>query len=666
MKGVILNVVLHGQNNREYLLKFLILLILISFSGFCKKEKKIIPDLPDATNESVYAQKWQKYGAYYDKFETVLKSFYSMQSTSSRIKIYKKIKILTTDGAEYGTIPVYRYAQRISRFEPMLFDQDGKEIELDGKKLRKTYTESGKVVFPNVKAGYTVELTIEFLHQNTYYSGFRERFSFDIPLRVGRFVHITTSNCEYDYKTYGNRYKLKEEIYKKGRVRVWSAKDLEPKKDLDYLDYFSNTEPMVIARLLKVKSWSKSFNSEKKVFREYKNEIAGITFNLKDESYQKIRKECLKKIANKTPMERAKWILKWVQDNMALSGEEHDYFSEITETQQASELQIACLCNKLFKDAGLNSHVVITGHKNWRPIDPSFLVHSNYITDPMPVVFLDNKKYAVFPIFRGYELGEYPLSYNNVLCLNISKKAIEPLPPPKWGSIWIRKRRILDLSSIPGKYSMVYEYKQNSASVYRRKFLKKDKAAQKGYFENLIKDYSETNRLKSFKIKNLRNYDKPLTAIIHFENNDTPIPYENKKIFKLNNFFLDYFEDITLDRTEDVFIKNPAIYIDEIEVLKIPGKKIEFDIKMEKPKKDSKVEVIHYAPSKNEYTGNSYSKISSSLFTVDYKKKETDSSYIFQRTLNLKPVHIKKEEIKKIYDDCVKLNSIKNSSIIIH
>ena len=108
-----------------------------------------------------------------------------------------------------------------------------------------------------------------------------------------------------------------------------------------------------------------------------------------------------------------------------------------------------------------------------------------------------------------------------------------------------------------------------------------------------------------------------------------------------------------------------GINIDEIEVLKISGKKIEFDIKMEKPKKDSKVEVTYYTPSVSKDNGKPYDKISTSLFTVNYNKIETDSSYIFQRTLNLKPAHIKKEEIKNIYDDCVKLNSIKNSSIII-
>lgn len=666
MKGVILNVVLHGQNNRKYLLKFLILLIFISLSGFCKSKKKIIPDLPDAADDAMYAQKWQKYGAYYDKFETVLKSFYSMQSTSSKVKVYRKIKFLTNEGTEYGTIPVYKYSIQMSRFEPKLFNENNVEIEVDTKKLRKTYTETGKVVFPNVKSGYTVELTIEFINRNTYYYGFWERFSFDIPLRVGRFVHLTTSNCKYDYKTYGNRYKLKEEILNKSRARVWTARDLEPKKKLDYLDYFSNTEPMIITRLLKVNTWNKKFNTEKKVFREYKNEIMGITLSLKDESYRKKLRECLKEITSKTPKERAKWILKWVQDNMGLTGEKHDYFSEITETQKASEMQIVCLCNKLFNDAGLESHVVITGNKNWRPIDPSFLVHSDYITNPMPIVFIGNKEYAAFPLFRGYELGEYPLSYNNVQCLNIKNRTIEPLMLPKWGSKWIRERRTLDLRSNPGKYSLIYEFKKNSASVYRNKFLNKDKAAQKAYLDSLIKDYSETNRIKSFKIKNLNNYDKPLIVIVHFENDDVPIPYENKKIFKLNNFFSDYFEDITLDRTEDVFIKYLETNIDEIEVLKTPGKKIEFDIKMKQIGDKSVPEVIQYVPSENAYSEKRNNTVNTRLFTASYANSETDSSYVFQRKLTINPTHIRKNEINKVYNDCVKINSIKNSNIIIH
>jgi hypothetical protein len=369
---------------------------------------------------------------------------------------------------------------------------------------------------------------------------------------------------------------------------------------------------------------------------------------------------------SKDKTEQAKTILKWVQDNMALSGEKHDYFNDITITEKASESQIAVLCHKMFQKAGLKSRLIITGNKGILPIDTSFLFYDfNYLTNPLPVLEINNNKYVAFPFSKGYELGEYPLKYNNTMCLNLKNKHIEGIPAPKWGTEWERNRMVLDISSFPGKYKIFFEYKENSASSYRDTLLGLNKGDLEGEFKDWIQEYTESNKLQSFEIKNLNEYDKPLQVIVHFKNDDTPIPYGNKKIFQLKSFFIDHFEDITADRTEDVFIHDPTTYVDEIEVLKIPGKKIEFDIKMEKPIATSEPEVIHYIPSENKASGLKYDKISSKLFTVDYHKSETDSSFIFKRILELKPIQVGKKDMKKVYNECVKLNSIKNSSVII-
>jgi hypothetical protein len=285
---------------------------------------------------------------------------------------------------------------------------------------------------------------------------------------------------------------------------------------------------------------------------------------------------------------------------------------------------------------------------------------------PMPLVQIDGKFIVAYPYHRGYELGEYPRSYNNVLCMNINDKEIQPLPPAKWGTKWVRRRMVLDLTSTPGKHKFICEYKENSASSLRETFLGENKSALEGKFQSWLKDYKESNKLLSFDIKYLNQYDMPLQVIIDFENDDTPIPYGNKQIFQLKNFFDDYFKDITANRTEDVFIHNPTTYIDEIEVSKISGKKIDFDIKMEKPNDKSETEVIHYKPSEKSSAGSHYDKISSQLFSVDYQKNETDSSYIFKRTLSLKPIRLSKKNLQKVYNNCVKLNSIKNSNLIIY
>lgn len=125
------------------------------------------------------------------------------------------------------------------------------------------------------------------------------------------------------------------------------------------------------------------------------------------------------------------------------------------------------------------------------------------------------------------------------------------------------------------------------------------------------------------------------------------------------------YRDITLDRTEDVYTVNKAVVVDEVEFIKIPGKKIEFDIKTEHIGSKSEPEVIQYVPSGNSYSEKNYNTVNAQLFSVSYLKTETDSSYIFQRTLKINPTHIEKSKLSKTYDDCVKINSIKNSSIII-
>jgi hypothetical protein len=203
------------------------------------------------------------------------------------------------------------------------------------------------------------------------------------------------------------------------------------------------------------------------------------------------------------------------------------------------------------------------------------------------------------------------------------------------------------------------EFKQNSASSYREDYLDLDNSKLKEEFEDWIKNYKQSNEIKSFEIKNLNEYNKPLKVIIHFENDDTPIPHGNKKIFQLKNFFVDYFEDITEDRKEDVFFRNPSSYIDEIEVLKIPGKKIEFDIKIPGNVYDAEMKV-----SKGN-TGEVFKQKQENLIKTSYNRTETDSSYIFQRVLSFEKKQFSGAKIKELSTECSILNDIQNSSLII-
>ena len=381
--------VLSGRENSS-ILKSLIAVLVFSLPALSIYDYKEIERLPDAEDEMYYAEKWEKHGAYYDKFEVIFSTFYSMKTAVTRIEFNMRIKILTTEGAEYGTIPIYRFSQRISYFDPHLYDPGGNEIELDTRKMKQTYLESEKVVFPNVTKGCTIELRMEFLHKPGYYYSWYQFFDNEIPVRIGRFVHVNSPSGKYKYKVYQSRYSFKEEVFNKGCTRTWTLYEYEPLPDIDYLDYRVNTEPRIMVMLTKVTSWNRTFNTRKKIFRMYKDDCFGILHDITGSDFLEAVKSCTHKV--KDPLQRGQNILKWVQDNMSRSGKYTDRFANIMKTENASDLQICCLCKKMLEQAGIKSSVVITGDKNYYNIDPDFLIYSNYITTPLVVATIHKKK----------------------------------------------------------------------------------------------------------------------------------------------------------------------------------------------------------------------------------------------------------------------------------
>jgi len=410
-----------------------------------------IPEPPPNRQKEMYAKKWEKYGAYYDIDQIHLVSTFTMDQSVTIVKVLKQIVILTTEGSSYGTVPVKQFSHRISKFLPKLSGPNGEVIPLDIEKMRKSYVETGKVVFPKVTKGSIITIEIDFTHQRTYYSAFTDYFSCDIPVRYGRFCHQTSSTCLYDYKTCGNRYNFSHEHYDK-RTQAWVLNDYEPLKKVDFLDYRCNTEPKVIARLLKVHSWNKSYNTKDLVVNEYEDETEGLSVSLRNDSFNKTVYECTKGITD--PLQKAKILLKWVQDNMSATEDDHDFYSNLYQTGKGSHTQIAVMCDAMFRKAGINSRLVITSDKKYHSFDSSFVLKNDYLNIELPVAVINNKTYVAYPFSKGYELGEYPLSLNNVTCLELHDENFPPLPPPIYGAEWIRIRKIIDLSSSAGKFTL--------------------------------------------------------------------------------------------------------------------------------------------------------------------------------------------------------------------
>lgn len=621
-------------------IKLTLLLTIATTSSISRTKTIEFEPLPDAVDQNVYDKKWEKYGAYYDKDQLVITNSFKTLYHFTTFEIFKKIRILTVEGSQHGTIPVHRWAKKITHFELHHYNAKGEEVPIPIKKIKKKYEKSGKIVFPKVSAGSTITLNIVFKKDHFYYAYFdRWIYYHHIPKRIRRMVFSYNHNSTYEYKTYGNRVNIhhKELSNKYFKSHLFLIHDFEPRPDLDFLDDETKTEPRIVFRLTQLDRKNLTLSDIKRdLIKICKKEIDEITSNL----IKEIFKDTIfkRQINTSDTLECAKNILKWIQNNGSSAACKRIVRGKLVPFNNASNLNITSLCYKMFKKVGLTPKILLTPSKNIHIRDSTFLLLSSDYSG-FPVLTIQGKTYVAYPYALGYELGEYPLKFKDVFCLDLQDNTIYTLPPPFWGEEWIKDRIVLDLSRFPGNYTLIREFKKNSSSKYRNEFLTLNKSKQRNKLEDVVKHYTESNIIDSFSFKNLHSYYKPFSIIVNFKNNDMPIQHDNKNIFKLTNFTYNHFEDITPERKEDIFIHNKSILIDELEILKISGKKIILNI-----------EAIE---------------INNKLFSAKCNQIETETSYIFQRIISYNKNHIPKEEIEDIYSDCVKLNNIKNSSITI-
>jgi hypothetical protein len=311
----------------------------------------------------------------------------------------------------------------------------------------------------------------------------------------------------------------------------------------------------------------------------------------------------------------------------------------VLKNKAGSPIQAACLCKVMLDNAGIGAEIVHAYTNESLLMDTSFVFFNEYLATPLLIVQCGTRASVAYPYDAGWELGEYPSRFNGVLCIRPEAKKIEPLPAPLWGTGWIRDRMVIDLRSSPAGCRLTREYRQHSASSMRDVYygLNKEKLREK--FENLIKEFSPLNRLVSFSFHDFHeNPDGPFSVEIRFESGHAALRSGEKNVFMLQDFLPAYFKDIFPERTEDVVVHEGAAYIDEVEIMKIPGRTVSCDFKTKL--------------------------LSNALFSTGFSSGETDSSYLFQRTLDLKPARISAKDIGEIHKECVELNNFRNSSVV--
>ena len=521
---------------------------------------------------------WKKFGAYYKLDEHVL-FFQTNKFTNesiSRFISHVRIKILSPEGAAYGTVVLPRLIDTVTAFNASMITADGNQAPLDVKLLRREYIDKGKVVFPQVVAGCELDLFVESTN-HLYYSSYEHWFMRDIPVRMGSFTLKADNACHYATRLYGETAGIKTINGPGPTQRTWVVENLEPIGNQPFSDWPDISQPRVAVAMrncfIRFED-DESFTSWKTISANIKQYYTYAGHGVFGSRFADV----VDQIGNKAngPLEKAKKIVNWVHTNLSPIDKPLTY-AELDKTirdGEGSGWDITCVCNEMLRRAGIQSDVIETRPHSQGGFDSSFVSNSQCYT-PLIVATIQNRPYALFPFFGPAAVGEYPVDYFNLQGLNLSTGTIVAIPPPS-SSTWEQcdSSWIDAASHEPSLYRDIL-YSGLAAYTMREKLLNKNDLEIKDYFQALLTQNGCRNKLVSYSIEHLDGEGGSLKVHLTVAFPALSAQKKEAAYYSFTDFFDEFFTGVDSTRLEPFFLPND-IHMKETVSIKPPHGKVVF------------------------------------------------------------------------------------------
>jgi GTP:adenosylcobinamide-phosphate guanylyltransferase len=585
--------------------------------------------------------KWENFGAYYKLDETVLFLKYNALTNEfiSRFISNVKIRILTPNGAKYGTVTIPKYLDTITDMKASMTNAQGATVPLDVAAMKKNYLEKGKVVFPQVTAGCELNLSIEFT-THLFQTCYDYWFVREIPVRIGRFSIRADNLCTYDCKSYGDSKLIKEQIDAgHGLNKTWTVEYLETVKDQAYADWPDISQPRVAVamrgsylnfvddqKFCTWKDWTEYYN---KHYHGGSNLLFGSRVNA-------ITDKVVQNIAD--TLERVRKITEWVQKNISCvnSGFGSVNINSAIKKGRGNARDVTYACNEMLHRAGISSDILYTRPHSQGGFDSSF-VSADQLYVPLIITKIYGRAYTIYPLSPAAAVGEYPEEYFGLCGLNIVNGKITPIPPSV-SQIWETNiHTVIDLSMDGARQHDSIEYRSLAAYALRSELIAKNDNEKKEYFRMRLKKNGNDNELVSYSIMHLEDNGAPLIICLNLKTTTGPVPIKTATYYKLTNFFDDYLKEADTSRNEPFFLPHEVHIMEDVVIKEISGKTITADIKC--------------------------ADIQSSL--MDVRCGKNNGNYSYAREINIHSVRFPKDSLVTHFPEVKKLNGIRESSIII-
>jgi hypothetical protein len=590
--------------------------------------------LPALNNDEHLSVEWEKYGAYFDTDETQL----CISNGGMYSVVHKRIKILSTMGSQYGTIPIPYYSNTIDTFLVSMTDSSGNNVKLNRAKMRQTYKSEGKVIFPNVTKGCCLNVKIKFNGMSGYlpYTYSMRQY---LPVAQSKFMiyakplypvktKLYSANTKVNFVVDSLKHKYlytysAENILPLSETRGYSWEEiLGPRIDIHYLILFSNRN---------LDSWDEIAIENK------------LRHALSITAYDSIcgRRE-IKLLTNNIPdtLQKAKAIYEYIQTKFEVKSSTFPYDRRdlwtILKRQSGDQIELARLCRFFLKKIGIPSTIVYSRMNSLGGFDTGF-VNMGACQTPFVIATIKEKPYALYFGDNCAGFGSYPLEFFNNYGLDMFKGNVVKLPEPtdaNQNATYFTK-----ISSISDEaiHEMKVCWSDYTAYLVRYNLKNRTEQEIRMFAINELGSQS-VNQFRDYKFSNTDSIGDSLCCTITFNNNNiSTTPNQSQRVF-LRDYVKTYYNDFERLRKTKYTVLIGEKYNEIIEIAKENKKKYVL-------------------------TGTDNLTIENKLFSTSFTIAENDINLTLTRKLVIKPVEIEPHDFESIYSDIQKLNSLRDAYV---
>lgn len=585
--------------------------------------------------------RWEKYGAYCLVDELFVETSFETAVVKTPVNTFlinKKIRILTPQGARFGTVEVPVYGTMVRSFKLEHLDSAGHPVKVEPGPIKTEWLKSGKIIFPNVTAGSVLSIRIESGNSQAL-TTFEHWFSGPLPVAQGRFTFSHLDIYGYDTKAYGpvrnghtRRVKGSEDL----QYKAWEIKDAYPRSDVDFQDDVDATEPRVALVIRRFHSQD-IFESWEEISDDYEKYALKTSFF---QSTKKLRALVDSLSRDKaTPLEKAQASFAWIQKNVSYKSSALNAINpdKVIASGQGNLWEMAVVLKEMFGHLGLTTDVLITRPRSMGGFDPAFISPSQ-LAVPLVSVKIGKQSYLAFPWSDGAALGEYPLDYLGLQSLSLSDRNPSSLPDFSGEATFTRTEYRIDPADEDAPVEMTLDLGGYLAFGLRNSLTDARKQDVAEAFQRLLTRLGTSNALERNEVEGLESPGKPMKVKLAFRNPNQAVRRKGETLMRLSHLYHEFFSSYDTTRSSG-FKTN--LDMDHIEIVRVP--------------KSPDRTLVPNFPCED---------LQNSLFQLTCAVEETPVDYVHRRTVRVNRKRLTAEEMRVLAPDIRALNRIREASLI--